>query len=323
MEIINNGNTTNPDQEIYTKKLPLTLRPSIYAQLETEAKQRGRSLNDTIEDICHNYLTMPIICTMMTVTPKTAKEWLTHNAENNRHINGKRVKMYAEDMKNNKWKLTHQGVAFDADGQLIDGQHRLEAVIKSGVPVRMLVMWYRYRVQEGALLAMDLGAARTTKNIFTMSGIDDNTFLSGIGLVRAFFALKLGDHDAKSPDAIMDYIGKHKDEISKIVEWYIPKGKRKKTPTIVAAAALSALYWGESQDAIRRFGKTWTSNDAAESGKYNSKIVFDTKDMIAKNTKTADTLRYCENAIRAYANGLSRFRPLDCYPLDEMKMQVE
>lgn len=324
METINYGDIINPDQDTRTKKLTLTLRQSIYAQLEAEAQLRGQSLNNTIENLCHYCVTQAIISMVMTVTPKLAKEWLDRNVENNRTINHNRVKMYAEDMQAGNWKLTHQGIAFDADGRLIDGQHRLRAVIKAGVAVRMLVMRYRYRVAEGALLEMDMGAKRTANNIFRMAGIDDRVHLIGGTLARHFINYKLNDRRAKSPDAIRDYVDKHSDEIGKIIEWYLPKGRRRHAPMIVAASALSALYWGENQDAIRKFGETWCTNDPTASGEYNSKKVFDTKESVAGKSNSNELLRYCENMIRAYANGITRVRcNQDCYPLDEMKIQAE
>jgi hypothetical protein len=42
-------------------------------------------------------------------------------------------------MKAGRWLETHQGIAFDTDGRLIDGRHRLMAVAASGVTVRMWV----------------------------------------------------------------------------------------------------------------------------------------------------------------------------------------
>ena len=42
-------------------------------------------------------------------------------------------------MINGDWQLTHQGIAFDTTGRLIDGQHRLHAIIEAGVPVQILV----------------------------------------------------------------------------------------------------------------------------------------------------------------------------------------
>lgn len=49
------------------------------------------------------------------------------------------VNRYASDMLTGNWLFTHQGIAFDTNDDLVDGQHRLAAVRKSGVTVRMLV----------------------------------------------------------------------------------------------------------------------------------------------------------------------------------------
>lgn len=65
------------------------------------------------------------------VTPAKAKEWLDTN-ESNRNVSRKVVEAYARDMTNGRWKYTGDPIRFDQDGNLIDGQHRLEAVIVSG-----------------------------------------------------------------------------------------------------------------------------------------------------------------------------------------------
>lgn len=57
----------------------------------------------------------------------------------NRSINKPLVNSYASDMVRGRWGLSHQGIAFDEDGRLIDGQHRLWAVVKAGIPVTMTV----------------------------------------------------------------------------------------------------------------------------------------------------------------------------------------
>ena len=72
------------------------------------------------------------------VTPEVANYWLTTKAKN-RNISGPTVNKYAWDMANGKWELNHQGIAFDSNGQLIDGQHRLNAIIKSGTTIRIPV----------------------------------------------------------------------------------------------------------------------------------------------------------------------------------------
>jgi hypothetical protein len=32
-----------------------------------------------------------------------------------------------------RFQVTHQGIGFDEDGQLTDGQHRLQGIVNSGV----------------------------------------------------------------------------------------------------------------------------------------------------------------------------------------------
>lgn len=72
------------------------------------------------------------------VTPKMAAEWLAKN-NSNRTLRRHAVDHYARQMRLGQWRLTHQGVCLDADGNLVDGQHRLAAVVQSETAVTMLV----------------------------------------------------------------------------------------------------------------------------------------------------------------------------------------
>jgi hypothetical protein len=79
-----------------------------------------------------------VTTTVVTVTPKIAKEWLERNTHN-RPLRSMTADSYADRMRAGQWVLTHQGIAFDVDGNILDGQHRLEAVVRSGITVQMLV----------------------------------------------------------------------------------------------------------------------------------------------------------------------------------------
>ena len=61
------------------------------------------------------------------VTPELAEEWLKNRAPN-RKLRGTVVDSYASDMSAGRWRLTHQGIAFDEAGRISDGQHRLAAI---------------------------------------------------------------------------------------------------------------------------------------------------------------------------------------------------
>lgn len=75
------------------------------------------------------------------VTPDLAEKWLKRNHEENRPLAEKAVQSMVNDMISGNWRLTHQAIAFNGDGKLIDGQHRLTAVVQSKTPIQMLVIW--------------------------------------------------------------------------------------------------------------------------------------------------------------------------------------
>ena len=71
---------------------------------------------------------------IMDVTPELACRWLEANTQN-RVVNPAHVDRLVRDMKAGRWYLTHQGIAFDTHGLLVDGQHRLWAILEADVPV--------------------------------------------------------------------------------------------------------------------------------------------------------------------------------------------
>lgn len=82
------------------------------------------------------------------VTPRDAEAWLDRNVDDNRTVSWHTVESLAADMTAGAWKLTHQGIAFDLHGRLVDGQHRLHAVVKSGCSVLMQISWYDVQLDD-------------------------------------------------------------------------------------------------------------------------------------------------------------------------------
>ena len=92
-----------------------------------------------------------------TITPSQAQQWLDKPAKN-RTLSDRRVTLYAHAMQRGDWLLTSQGIAFDEFDTLIDGQHRLHAIVKAGVPIEMLVI---RAASNRSQLVLDQGAKRT------------------------------------------------------------------------------------------------------------------------------------------------------------------
>jgi len=70
------------------------------------------------------------------VTPEMATQWLS-TALHNRKLRPSKVRAYAEDMRCGRWTMNGESIKFDTAGHLLNGQHRLNAVIKSGATVEM------------------------------------------------------------------------------------------------------------------------------------------------------------------------------------------
>jgi len=70
-----------------------------------------------------------------TVTPPMAKEWLETAEPNYRKLQKYRVKTLTRSMSHGYWKYNGESIKFNSNGRLVDGQHRLTAVVESGVSI--------------------------------------------------------------------------------------------------------------------------------------------------------------------------------------------
>ena len=107
----------------------------------------------------------PLRSQWMDVDPDTARRWLENNFRN-RPLKEDVVTAYARDMLNGVWVPTHQGIAFNDRDELIDGQHRLTAIIQSGVTVRMMVTFgLPSRIDGSEMTTMDAVDRGRTRSV--------------------------------------------------------------------------------------------------------------------------------------------------------------
>ncbi|MFJ2420557.1 hypothetical protein [Streptomyces brevispora] len=135
-----------------------------------------------------NGLTPPadIKMTLTLVTPELAREWLKRNIKHNRPISTAKVKQWRTAIDGGLWKLTHQGIAFDPDGNLIDGQHRLMAIGAGDVPVWIPVF---YGVPAECFAVLDVNYHRSAANSLSIAGHKNTATLAAtIKLIAAYDA---------------------------------------------------------------------------------------------------------------------------------------
>lgn len=99
------------------------------------------------------------------VTPDLATAWLEANTHN-RPIRDAHVDALARDMMEGRWRETGDPVRRAKDGTLLDGQHRLWAVVHSGVTVRLLVV---SGLEADAQDYIDVGLRRTVGDALVLS----------------------------------------------------------------------------------------------------------------------------------------------------------
>lgn len=92
-----------------------------------------------------------------TITPADATNWLRANCKN-RPIRKRHVEFLANEIKQGHWQVNGQAIVIAENEQVLDGQHRLLAIIEAGMPVKMMVT---YGIHPDAFSTIDTGAVRT------------------------------------------------------------------------------------------------------------------------------------------------------------------
>jgi hypothetical protein len=111
--------------------------------------------------------------TVVNVDPDVARRWLeanTHNRNTRQFV----VNQYARDMAAGQWRFTGEAIKFAHDGTLLDGQHRLLAVVKSGATVSMLVI---NNLPLEAQDVMDSGIKRQALDGLKLAGYKNTSIL--------------------------------------------------------------------------------------------------------------------------------------------------
>lgn len=108
-----------------------------------------------------------IVITHEKITPEMAEELMHANVENNRHVRFAQVERYARDMAAGKWQDNGETIKIDTNGLMIDGQHRIQAIIEAGVPVEL---WVARGLEPQAITSIDIGVSRKYSDLLKLEG---------------------------------------------------------------------------------------------------------------------------------------------------------
>lgn len=106
---------------------------------------------------------------IVSISPSLAEAMLTRNLKN-RPITQGNVNKLASAMVKNEWKFDGMPINFDKYGKLMNGQHRLSAIVKSGKTNIFNVM---VGFKSEIFSTMDVGKSRTSSEILAIAGISN------------------------------------------------------------------------------------------------------------------------------------------------------
>lgn len=109
-----------------------------------------------------------------TITPEMAERYLDRNTHN-RPIRQRRVDDLVAAIQRGEWRMNGDAIRFGTDGSLLDGQHRLWAIVLSETPCKTLVV---DGLDGEAQQTMDTGARRNLTDTLRLKGYPSATRLS-------------------------------------------------------------------------------------------------------------------------------------------------
>ncbi len=116
------------------------------------------------------------------ITPELAEAMLQYNTAN-RPVSFGTVKHYAAQMEAGQWRETFTPIQFSGT-RLIDGQHRLSAVVESGAAISA---WVAFGADDEVFAFIDIGKKRTASDIFSINGVKNpNVVAAAVRWVYAY-----------------------------------------------------------------------------------------------------------------------------------------
>jgi len=120
------------------------------------------------------YIYRGVTVFIVRVTPAIAAEWMKRN-ENNRPLSKQHVDHLKTVLTAGDFILNGETIIFSVDGRLLNGQHRLQACISSGVSFDTLVV---RGIDNKSFSTLDGGRSRRTSEVLQMTGETNATKLS-------------------------------------------------------------------------------------------------------------------------------------------------
>lgn len=268
---------------------------------------------------------------ILNITPEMALDMLCKNSSN-RKVRTDRVRYYAEQMKAGNWHLTGQGITFATDGTLLDGQHRLYAIVECEIPQTMLVVYDADKVAT-----YDCGLKRTVVDQLQLAGEKfSNSVMStnGIAMIKFYMCIERRGTINRtikdiSTDELSDWVKDHLEEAEYFTSLLYTQNGR--SPRGCRRAIIYATLWavhnmnvGLDKEHVERIVRLLKDGLATDDG---DAAIIGLRNQIISETKMADIEIFyrTQYAISRYLKGantlLNRYESKMKYDFTKLKKE--
>lgn len=233
------------------------------------------------------------------VTPAAAASYLDTLHEHQRRRMEAPTARMVRDMAEGRWVTTHEGIAFDTRGRLIDGQHRLAAIVASGVS---LFLWVFRDLPDDAIQVINRGKARTMAHRLQCLGFaasDNDT----VAVARAMMTgVKMDWRELVTESDLVDFIAAHEEAIV-WAKKLAPKGQA----SAVMRAAVARAYYHVGHPTLERFCLAATDHleagDLTETDQSVRRFAEAMRGASRTGVERVAGYRKWQSVIRHYADG--------------------
>lgn len=178
--------------------------------------------------------TLGISVYLAEITPEVA-EVMLRKKNINRSFRLPQLNKIKRTLEMGRWEINGETIIFDEAGQLIEGQHRLKAVVETGVTIYALVV---HGIDRERFKTMGQGAKRTVGDILGIQG-EKNSRTLGAALrwvYRYDHDLMMNPHPNITDDELADTMPEHQE-----LPESIPLGI--KSHSLAAPGMITALHY--------------------------------------------------------------------------------
>lgn len=182
------------------------------------------------------------------ITPQLAQRYLQRNTAN-RPLSIRSIRELADAISNDEWQINGETIKFDEKGNLIDGQHRLNAVINSNRAIKTFVL---RDLPTDSFKTIDTGKKRNNADTLGLLGFSNSAQLAA----AARFVLNMQANQLTSSEIVTNIRMEHfLDENPEILDsvHFVKNAKADSLLSLAIAGGLHFLMHQHDEDDAELF----------------------------------------------------------------------